>query len=155
MRITSKGSVFSIELFFAFLACVLILAAALRSEALMLFESSQSSKQFFLEEKTIMLADSLVKNRNAEQPLAGSAFFDSEKRTVISNLVEFSLLNSAKPAKFGSVEVFELSLQKKGAKREIFFSNPRPSGNCISVKRFVVLQETSEKAFVGVVACET
>ncbi|MDO8648060.1 MAG: hypothetical protein Q7R70_06650 [Candidatus Diapherotrites archaeon] len=154
MRITSKGSVFSIELFFAFLVCVLILAAALRSEALMLFGSSQNSKQFFLEEKTIMLADALVKNRNAEQPLAGSAFFDSEKRTVISNLVDSSLLNSAKPAKFGNVEVFEISLQRKNQRPEIILSNPLPSGNCVSVKRFVVLQETSEKAIVGVIACE-
>lgn len=121
----------------------------------MLFESSQSFKQFFLEEKTIMLADSLVKNRNAELSLAGSAFFDSEKRSVISNLVEFSLLNSAKPAKFGSVEVFELSLQRKSQRQEIIFSNSLPSGNCVSIKRLVVLQETSEKAVVGVIACET
>ena len=101
-----------------------------------------------------MLADALVKNRNLEMPLAGSAFFDSEKRTVISNLVDSSLLNSAKPAKFGNVEVFEISLQRKNQRPEIIFSNPLPSGNCVSVKRFVVLQETSEKAIVGVIACE-
>lgn len=155
MRITSKGSVFSIELFFAFIVCCLILAFAFRSEALLLFDNSQAIKQAFLEEKALMLADSLVKNHSLEQPLKGSAFFDSEKHRVVSNLIDYSLLSSAGPASFGNIGVFELSLQRKGSRPEIIFSNPLPSGNCVSVKRFVVLEGSFEKALAGVVVCES
>ena len=154
MHITSNGSVFSLELLFAFLACSMILVFSLNQESAMLLESSQGLKGFFLEEKAVMIADSLVKNSNPENPLLGSAFFDSEKHRIIPNLLDYSALKQAKPFAFGKIKVLELSLQRKNSLPELIFSNPLPSGNCVSLRRFVLLQDTLEKAIVGVIACE-
>ena len=156
MRITAKGGIFSIDLLFSFLLISLLLVFCVNSETSLLLENSAGLKNFELEEKALFIADSLAKNYDKNNALLGSAFFDSGKLRVVSNLVDFEFLKTAKPQAFGKVSVFELSMQKKNSQKTAVFSKPI-SGNsdCFAVQRFVLLQQSGEKALVRVVVCES
>ena len=155
MLITSKGGIFSIDLLAAFLLASALLVLILDFQSGILFSSQESLKGFEVSEKALMLADSLVKNFDENNALLGSAFFDSGKRRVVSNLLDYSSLKTARPAEFSNVSVVELSIQKKNSAKEVVFSKKGFEGkNCISVKRFVILNFSKEKALAGVVACE-
>jgi len=155
VRITAKGSVFSLDLLFSFLIISLLLVFCVNSETSLLLQNSEGLKSFELEEKTLLIADSLVKTRDANNALLGSAFFDSGKHRVISNLVDFDFLKTASLQSFGRVSIFELSVQGKNSRKTTIFSNQIPAeSNCFAVQRFVLLQQGREKALVRVVACE-
>lgn len=155
MRITSKGGIFSIDLLVAFLLASALLVLILDFQSGILFSTQESLKGFEISEKALMLADSLVKNSDENNALLGSAFFDSGKRRVVSNLLDYSSLKTARPTEFSNISIIELSLQKKNSGKEIIFSKTGFEGkNCLSAKRFVILNGSGEKALVGVVACE-
>ena len=156
MLTTVKGSVFSLDLLFSFMIISVIFVLAVNSEAGLLFGNSESLKVFELEEKALLVADSLVKNLDGNNALLGSAFFDSGKHRVVSNFVDFDFLKTASPQSFGRVSVFELSVQGKNSLKTAVFSTQIPAGsNCFAVQRFVLLQQGREKALVRVVACES
>lgn len=147
MAITGRaGFVFSFDLAVAFLAALLMLSLMLahfgheRNEILGMFGD------VVLQRKSVFLADAMVKNRDEEQPLLGSAVFDAEKHRVLSNEIDPALLESAKGFRQGSFFVSSVSL----AGQALSFEERR--GNCISLDRIVLVQGKQERLVV--VACE-
>ena len=105
------------------------------------------------EEKAVFLADSLVKNRLEENPLLGSAVFDSAKKRVLENSIDLALLEKAVPQCFGSACAKKLYL-RGGIDLEIFSLDlEKNNENCVSVERLVFVG--GKKALLGVVVCDS
>jgi hypothetical protein len=97
------------------------------------------------------ISESLVKNRDLSNSLLGSAYFDSGKNRLFSNVVDASLLSKAKPSYFGKYAVSALYLVDKSGKKFYFDS---AKGNCVAFERFVLLENYPErKGILGVVVC--
>jgi len=106
-----------------------------------------------LQRKALFAADSLVKNRDNENPALGAAILDTQKHRVMSNEIDIALLRKAKAINGGGFAIKEISLEFKGGEKEIIFSEPGAApGDCIAVERAVLAEE--KKAVVRMVACE-
>ena len=102
-----------------------------------------------LQRKAIFLIDSIVKNRNEENPLLGSAIFDKQKKRVLQNRLDVELLKNVKPIQSEEFYISKLSFTTN--KEEIIFQS-KPKGNCISIDRTVTIVNKIGK--LEVIACE-
>ncbi|MCX6798667.1 MAG: hypothetical protein NTW59_01050 [Candidatus Diapherotrites archaeon] len=148
-----KGFIFSLDLAIALITVLLMLNLALlhfNEEKESLLAGAKKSE---LQKNALLLADSLVKNNNAENPLLGAAFFDNEKHRVLSNVVQKELLREAQADSFGGWHAQALSLKTKNGAEETFFAEEKQAGkDCVAVERFVIAG--TEKALLRVAACE-
>lgn len=140
-----KGLIFSIDSLLAFI----ILLIALMGFVFMLADYekrvNESSKFFYLEEKTIMAADSFVKNYSNKNALFGSAIFDLDKKRILNNE-----LNNKK----NFIEYFEITgffVKRVLIGKTVLFESEKESKNCITVKRFVLFD--SQKKIVEYTGC--
>lgn len=133
MNITCNGAMFSID---ALLAFVILLFAVL-SFTITLSNYSEnillSSKQFYLEEKTILVADSFVKNHSLQNGLLGSAILDSDKKRIRAN--ELSTLNFQS---FNDYNAGIFYINRVYSENELIYDSGLKSESCFSVKRFVL-----------------
>lgn len=158
MSITSKaknGFVFSFDLLFAFILVCFIAFLLLANASALLNERKIGNKQLFLEEKGILIIDSMVKNRNFEEPLLGSAVFDEEKHRVLSNVLDEKMLERLKAKEIAGVKVVKAWLKEKsesGVKERILFENFNGmEKECRSFERFVIVN--GESKMIGAVFC--
>lgn len=134
------------------LLCVLLcFAASHELSALQGFSGSVSHSG--LEEKALMIADSLVKRQDLNNSTAGAAFFDPGKKRVFENLVSLGLLYNARPECFGDYCVVELSAKAAGFESLFFSESTEGFKECLGVSRFAMFEESSQKAVLGVVVC--
>jgi len=124
--------------------------------SLIIYEFAYSAErvQNMLEknEKTafaITLSDSLIKNRNSEEPEKGCAEYNSKTRRVQSNAIDKNLLEKIKPTKFGKYELSAIYTKTKNNKKYFFNSNGK---NCITIERLVSINK--KNSVLGVVVCE-
>ncbi|MFH1256942.1 MAG: hypothetical protein V1494_06660 [Candidatus Diapherotrites archaeon] len=157
MRLNKKGSLFSFDFFCAFflLAVMLLLMfSALSSRAK---AETDALQHFSLQRKGLTLMDSLVKNRNVEKPLLGSAYFDSSAKSIEANTVDYGLLKKAETQDIYLGEktfLKELSIVSASGATETIIQNFSPSRECVSVERFVLLKKIpEEKALLRGVVC--
>lgn len=150
MNITSKGGIFSFDLLFASLAVFLILFLIIQQESFFVSAQRNSFSNLLLEEKSLLLADSLVKNHIPDSPELGSAVFDLEKKRVISNKIDSVLLSEIESKEISSFYLSGIYL--KYFEKESFLFFEERNGNCASVERFVSLN--GRKTLLGVVLCE-
>lgn len=147
MKIMNRGMIFSIDAMIAFI----IILSSILGFAVMLgnyeFRVSESANQFYLEEKTIMAADSFVKNNSIRNSVFGLAIFDIDKKRVKSN--ELSLAFSSPFLSYDEDEGFFVKKIVVGEK--VLFEDEKESTNCLSVKRFVLFE--SEKQVVTYTGC--
>lgn len=96
------------------------------------------------------LAEAIVKNRNEEMPVIGSAYFDTGKRRVMSNKIDESLLQKTERTDFG--EYYLASIYEKSKESKFYFNEQK--GNCISQERKVTIKGFFEReAYLGVTLC--
>jgi len=107
---------------------------------------------FYLEEKTLMIADSLVKNLNEENPLLGSCVKDGDKKRIKSNEIDETLLLQAKSFELKEFFVKELSWKIGATEKRITLSE-KESANCLTAKRFALIG--SKKGVIEVKGCLT
>jgi hypothetical protein len=140
-----KGMIFSIDSLVAFV----ILLIALMGFVFMLdsYERRvvESAKFFYLEEKTIMAADSFVKNYSNKNALFGSAIFSPDKKRILNN----ELNNQNNFLEYSEKNGFFVKRVSVGKK--VLFENQTESKNCVTVKRFVLFE--SQKNIVEYTGC--
>jgi len=125
--IGENGFAFSLDLMIAFLALLLMLSLMLAQLDLLKGQAIESIEGIALQRKAIFLIDSMVKNRNEENPGLGSALFDAQKHRILQNELDPILLGRAR----AEIESGE---------------------NCLSLDRIVLVNGKLEKA--GVRVCE-
>ncbi len=105
--------------------------------------ASQFEKEKYLEEKTIFVADSFVKNFDSENSLLGACKINNERKRVLSNEI-----NSENFSKIFSLEINDFFIEKiefeNAFQKNIIYQNKETqnftTNNCISIKRFVLLE---------------
>jgi len=110
---------------------------------------TQNVGHFFLEEKVMLVADSLVKNYNEKNGLLGACIFDFDKRRVKSNEINSLNFSNLKPISLDNFFVKSVGYQTAFKKDKWIVENK--NGNCLVVKRFVLID--GEKGIVFVEGC--
>ncbi len=148
----SRGIIFSLDAGISFtitLVTTLLFATFLAQNA---FSSENEIKNFELEEKAMLIADSLVKNYDENNTILGACILDIDKKRVRTNEISLSNLSSAKKLSFSEVYV-ENILIKTNSFQKTFQIETKSSVQCISVKRFVLID--GEKGIIEVKTCTT
>lgn len=149
LKINNRGIIFTIDT----LLTTIILLIILLSFSIILFQiinnNLELEKQFFLEQKTIAIADAIVKNNNSNA-LLGMSKIDFEKKRVLSNNLTLSNNN------FTSIElndffIKEVSYLLKNKQSKTIFLNKKTFSNCFAVQRFVLIEK--QKGLIKIVGC--
>lgn len=119
---------------------------------------SSDYKKIKLAENGIFLMDSLVKNNDENNPLMGSAYFNSRLKRVEQNVVDIGLLKKisekSEQGQFIGFFVKSVSFQLKGREPQKIFEKIQ-KGTCIGIERFAILKEdfSEEKGKITAVVC--
>jgi hypothetical protein len=143
---TSKGLIFSMDALVAFiivLSMLLIFVLTINNNGNNL---TQNVGHFFLEEKVMLIADSLVKNHNEENNLLGSATIDLEKKRVKSNELNLANFNNLKSIKQDDFFIKSVSYKTNFKKEKWIIENK--IGECLIVKRFALIDGVKGIIFV-------
>ncbi|MEK6959407.1 MAG: hypothetical protein AABW59_05180 [archaeon] len=135
--------IFSIDAMIAFTITMLFVLGFLFYISNATKESVSQSEHFYLEEKTLLLADSLVKNANIENSSLGACVMDFEKNRVKSNYLSALALLNFKPVE--KERFFLKSIETAGTKA---FSSDKIGKECIAVKRFVLFEGVKQTVTV-------
>lgn len=149
MSITNKGIIFSMDALVAFVIVLFMLLIFVFSVNNQTNKITQNVGHFFLEEKVMLVADSLVKNFNEENSLLGACIVDIEKKRVKSNEIASINFSNLKPFHQDDFFIKSVSYQTTTRKNKFLIENKE--GECLVVKRFVLID--GEKGFVFVEGC--
>jgi hypothetical protein len=145
-----KGQIFGIDAMISFaimLFCVLIFVITLANQSQ---NTLNNLLDFELEEKAALISDSLVKNRDENNSLFGACLIDYDKKRVLENTIEKELLRKAKTAEFEGIFAKQITVTQN-KKTEIIILDKRNSAQCISIKRFVLID--MQKAILEAMIC--
>ena len=149
MTITNKGIIFSIDALIAFIIVLFMIMV------FVIYIENQSEKitqnlgQFFLEEKLLLVADSLVKNYNSENVLLGACAYDIGKKRVKTN--EISTINFEQIKLLRQDNFFVKSVSFETETRSEKWLVENKAGICLTTKRFVLID--GEKGLIFVEGC--
>ena len=101
--------------------------------------SITNTNNLYLEEKTIFVADSFIKNFDSNNSLLGACAIDIDKKRILSNQLNPTLFNNIKPLNLNDFFIKKIWIQPQN---KILFSQNKNSNNCISIKRFVLINGT-------------
>ena len=142
-----KGMIFSTD---AMIAFIIILAALLGFVmAIGNYEArvQSVSKNFYLEEKTIMAADSFVKNHSNTNAVLGIAEIDYDKKRVKNNVLSLFLAPQfSEYAEEGGFFVKKIIIGE-----EVLFESELKGKECMTVRRLVLYE--SEKKITEYTGC--
>ncbi len=141
------GFAFSLDLMVAFIAMLLMLSLMVMQFQLTKEEQLASLERLSLQERAIFLIDSMVKNRNEQQPLLGSAVYDGKRHRILQNQLDPEMLFSAREANLGKASVSSISLSGKTL---VFF--PAEERDCIALDRIVLVNGIAGR--LEAVVCE-
>jgi len=142
--------IFSLDAMISFvivLACTLLFVFALNNYAQ---RAEQGLKDFELEEKALLTADSFVKNFDENNTIRGACVYDAEKKRVRTNELSRENITKAKGIEFGNIFVKSITFTTNGTPETIALSSKK-SSECISAKRFVLIDR--EKAIILIQTC--
>jgi len=149
-HISQKGMIFSLDAGISFtiiLAGLLVFVFTLNGYA---DSAEKINSNFELEEKALLIADAFVKNNNPENPLLGACIYDAEKKRVKTNELISAEIRKAKSTQFGKIFVKGISYEAGGRKENIQL-NQKNALDCISAKRFVLID--GEKGVIFIQTC--
>lgn len=149
--IDNRGFIFSIDLAVSFIAMLLMALLILMHASVLKEQQVESINKFDLQRNAIFLADSLVKNNDAAQPLLGSALFDPEKHRVLSNSLDSVLLSRAAQFEKENFFVNRLSFKDEFGVEQVIFEGTAGK-NCLALDRLVLLN--GRKGLLAVSVCE-
>ena len=142
--------IFSIDAGIAFtiiLTCTLAFVLTLNVNAQIV---EQQTTDFELEEKALLVADSMVKNYNPKNTLLGACILDFDKKRVRTNELTSENIKKAKSASFGKIFVKNISYTAQTRKENLQLS-AKTAKECISAKRFVLID--GEKGVILIQTC--
>ncbi len=146
MSITNKGIIFSMDALVAFIIVLFLIMVFVIHIGNQQNQITQNIGQFFLEEKTILIADSLIKNYNSENTLLGSCIYNVEKKRVKSNEINTTNFSGFKPIEQDNFFVKSVSYQTPTKKEKWLVENKK--GECLVVKRFAIINGKNGMIFV-------
>ncbi|HLC36645.1 MAG TPA: hypothetical protein VJK05_03500 [archaeon] len=150
MTYTSKGFIFSFDLFFSFITALFIVFLFFQFFSDSFHSAGLSLKKFDLWRKAVSFSDSFVNSATTSEIYSGLIFFDEEKKRAVPNLVT---LSKFKNKIIVPGEVKEISFEfKDNSKEQVLSKNL--TENCLVVSRFVFIKEIERKARVLVAFCE-
>jgi len=148
----SRGIIFSFDIIITFIIIlfgITVFVFAMHNNTNLFVKNVDD---FFLEEKTLFVADSFIKNFDPTNALLGACVVDLEKRRVKNNELTSANFSNLKSLEIEGFFVKRVSYRFLGNNREqIIYSSTKQSKNCLSVKRFVLIDGT--KALVLVEGC--
>ncbi len=150
LQVKEKGMMFSLDASISFIILlfgILLFVNSLSNNAQNVKDSIET---FELEEKAIMIADSLMKNYDKNNTLLGSCIIDIEKKRVKSNELSIENIRKAKPIKLKDIFVEKIHFQTNLIEETITLENKKTK-ECYNVKRFGLIN--GEKGIVEVQTC--
>jgi len=136
-----RGAIFSLDAAIAFTITLFAIIAFCTMLANYSSATIQNENEFLLQQKTMAVADSFVKNYNPTNALLGACIIDSEKKRVKEN--ELSSLNFANinPLKAGEFFVRNIGVRLVSNGNLLFSKvlDAREENNCLTVKRFALV----------------
>jgi len=151
-HILQKGQIFGIDSMISFtimLFCVLVFATTLSNESQ---NTSQNLLDYELEEKALLITDSLVKNHDENNPLLGSCIIDTDKKRVLTNILDIELIRKSKPINLNGIFAKQITVNTQG-KIETIKLDEKNSNECIAVKRFAMVN--NQKSILEMMVCRT
>ena len=149
MIITNRGIIFSMDALVAFVIVMFMLLVFTINLGNETNNLTQNVGHFFLEEKVMIVADSLIKNYNEENSLLGACMIDLDKKRVKSN--EISSLNFSNLKQLNQDEFFIKSVSYKTQTRSKKYLIEDREGECLVVKRLALID--GEKGLIFVEGC--
>lgn len=147
-----KGLFFSADAAAYVFIMLVILGLALQHTAA---ETGKLSEKMAWYEKTLFadsLVEAIVKNRSAEKPWLGAAYYNSGFHRVESNVIDGKLLESITRKDFGKFMLSAIYEKNHEGIAYLFNANGK---NCAASERFVIVKGAEEKKeILGVVVCE-
>lgn len=145
--LNEKGIIFSLDAGISFtlvLIGMLVFAYTLNAYA---ESAEQITANFELEEKALMIADAMVKNSNTINPLLGACVYDADKKRVKTNELSSAEIKRANFVEFGKIFVKSINYETTSGKETITLTQ-KNSKNCITAKRFVLIDNKSGLIFI-------
>jgi len=147
--ITNRGIIFSMDALVAFVIVMFMLLVFTINLGNETNNLTQNVGHFFLEEKIMMITDSLIKNYNEENSLLGACVIDLDKKRVKSN--EISSLNFSNLKQLNQDEFFIKSVSYKTQTLNKKYLIENREGECLVVKRLALID--GEKGLIFVEGC--
>lgn len=104
-----------------------------------------------IEEKKLMIADRIVKDRNSVHPEEGSAYYNPRLRRIESNVIDEDLLHAIQP---GNLIEPGLSIERIEFGDKIIIDS-QIAGDCSVIERMVKASKNREKTILKVKICAT
>jgi len=153
--LNERGIIFSTDVVISFIiALIMMLIFVLYLSNLILSEERKIS-QIELDEKALFIVDSMIKNQNLENALLGACNYDSSKKRVLTNNLNYTQIKTnLKPISFGKFFVKSVTITFSNTnQKETIQLSEKNSANCINVKRFSLVE--GAKAIIEVKTCKS
>lgn len=144
--INNKGAIFSLDALISFSITLVILLLFISTVTQNYSAQKENLLNYYLEEKTLMVIDSLVKNNNPENFLLGACITDTDKKRIKSNELSLLQLTNVKP-----FELKEFFVKQITWKDNVKLLSEKESHNCITMQRFVLID--SERDIILLTGC--
>lgn len=131
------------------LTATLVFSTTINANAI---RQTELLKDFELEEKTLLIADAMVKNYDKNNPLLGACIFDSDKKRVLTNQLSLKRLEEAKQINSEKFFVKTITITKQNSTHKINLNEEDTKKHCLTAKRFALIE--NEKAIIQTTICE-
>lgn len=152
----NKGSIFSFQGTFALTIMLLIGLIAVFAINNFSHKTIENETNTEFERKAIFLADSMVKNHNEENPILGSAIFDSSLQRVKANTIDLDRLKTATLDQSFIAQIAVKKITAKGENKvETIFETPKENfSKCLNVQRAITNLKNDSIELLEVTVCE-
>jgi hypothetical protein len=150
----NKGIIFSTDTTISFILALFTLLIFTLFLSNIILAQEREIKQTELDEKALFMADSLVKNQNEENATLGACFYDSDKKRVLTNSIDYiTLKTNSKQVETGNFFVKQIKIKFiKTNQIEVIKLSEQSSNECTTVKRFTLIN--NEKSTTEVTVCK-
>jgi len=152
--LNQKGIIFSIDATISFvIALITVLIFVLYLSNIILSEE-RNIEQIELDQKALFIADSMAKNQNSENSLLGACNYDSDKKRVLTNNLNYTQIKTnSKSLELGDFFVKSITITPLTTnQKETIILSEKNSNNCTNVKRFALVDNL--KAIIEVKTCK-
>jgi hypothetical protein len=143
--------IFSTDAIIAFSIMLLTMLAFACTLANTAQNSLQTTTNLELEEKTLMIADSMVKNYFEKNTLLGACITDTDKKRVKTNEINSANLKKAKQPDIEGIFVQKILFKTKTTKETIELEK-KQAKECLTAKRYALID--GEKGIIETTICK-
>lgn len=150
-----KGIIFSTDALIAFIIALVTTLIFVSYMSNISLNEERKIEQIELDEKAIFIIDSMVKNQNEENALLGACNYDTSKKRVLTNNLNYlQIKTNSKPLSLGNFFVKNIAITFSSTnQKEIIILSEEFAKNCTNIKRFALIDGV--KAIIEVKTCKT